>query len=200
MLLEPKRYNHQVDVVAFDAYKAAEAYHRMEHTPSNPKVAESYALFKRELLREWLLINEQVICEFTDDDKTYPSSKAMLEDVNDGHLYTLKTTLAHKFSSSHPMLEPVNWQGQQLVFNDIFRAVHDVYGHYRAQSSFSLEGEKQAWLTHRTMFPKKALLALWCETRGQAAWTNCWANHPTLPLKDRPFAQQKAGAVQSIFV
>lgn len=200
MLLERKRYNHQVDALALDAYKAAEAYHYMEHTPTNPKVTESYILFKRELLREWLLINEQLTCEFAGEDKNYPSSKAMLEDINNGHLYILKTSSAHKFSPRHPMLEQINWQGQTIVFNDIFRAVHDVYGHYRAQSSFNLEGEKQAWLAHRTMFPSNALSALWCETRGQASWTNCWGNHPNLPLKDRPFAQQKAGIISSVFI
>jgi hypothetical protein len=50
------------------------------------------------------------------------------------------------------------------------------------------------------MYSQAALVALWCETRGQSAWTNRHADHAALPLKERPFATQKAGKVPAKLV
>lgn len=56
--------------------------------------------------------------------------------------------------------------------NDMFRAVHDVFGHAAVGRGFSRHGEEAAFLAHRQMFPKEAHAALASETRGQNSYLN----------------------------
>ncbi len=53
--------------------------------------------------------------------------------------------------------------------NNIFRAVHDYFGHYVTRSGFGPKGETVAWLSHRAMFSIVARPALDVETIGQVA-------------------------------
>lgn len=55
-----------------------------------------------------------------------------------------------------------------LVFNDVFRAVHDVYGHART-NDFGQAGEVTAWRLHDQLFSPEAQTALANETVGQTA-------------------------------
>lgn len=53
--------------------------------------------------------------------------------------------------------------------NDMFRAVHDVYGHAATGRDFSRHGEEAAFQAHRRMYSPLARAALTSETRGQNA-------------------------------
>lgn len=96
---------------------------------------------------------------------------------------------------------------QQLVANDVFRAVHDTIAHSEGHQ-FGPYGEKRAWWAHRSSLPRDAHLALWCETRAQNCWTNAGPHMTTtddtgqprlrqhhennwLPMTQRPYAEQK---------
>jgi hypothetical protein len=201
-LLLPVTYNHNLDAQALDSVSTAAAYEHLEHAPLHPEVVVSYDAFKEELMREWVHLNSFINIQFyvNPDEANYTNSKEMLKDLDNSHLKVFATDRSQQFHSSHPMLEITFYKGEEYIWNDIFRAVHDVYGHYRVRSGFGLQGELDAWLAHRQMFPVEALTALWCETRGQAAWTNCWNNHSTMPLKDRPFASQKSGIINLQYV
>ena len=63
-----------------------------------------------------------------------------------------------------------HWNGQPATVNDIFRAVHDYYGHAKEGVGFRADGEENAWRSHATMFSPLARLALTNETRGQKKW------------------------------
>lgn len=67
--------------------------------------------------------------------------------------------------------------------NDMFRAVHDVYGHLGSGRGVDIHGEEAAFQKHASMFSPLARGALATETRGQNA-----ALHAT-----GQFAQQKVG-------
>lgn len=54
--------------------------------------------------------------------------------------------------------------GQPVLYNDAFRAVHDVFGHGMVNNSFSAQGELDAYQTHKTMYSKEAQKALFLET------------------------------------
>lgn len=56
--------------------------------------------------------------------------------------------------------------------NDMFRAVHDVFGHAAAGRKFDRHGEEAAYVVHSQMFSDAALPALVPETRGQNAYLN----------------------------
>ena len=53
--------------------------------------------------------------------------------------------------------------------NDMFRAVHDVYGHAGTGRDFSRHGEEAAFQAHRRMYTPLARAAMATETRGQNA-------------------------------
>ena len=53
--------------------------------------------------------------------------------------------------------------------NDMFRAVHDYYGHHQTQRGFDRHGEESAYQAHAQMYSPQAQQALATETRGQNA-------------------------------
>lgn len=72
----------------------------------------------------------------------------------------------------HPMLEraPIKMGGKDATYNDIFRAVHDYYGHVAEGNGFRANGEYNAWRAHRTMYSDAAKPAMDAETLGQNSW------------------------------
>lgn len=53
--------------------------------------------------------------------------------------------------------------------NDMFRAIHDVFGHAGAGRGFERHGEEAAYLSHSSMYSPLARQAMTTETRGQNA-------------------------------
>lgn len=56
--------------------------------------------------------------------------------------------------------------------NDMFRAIHDVFGHVGTGRGFSRHGEEAAYIGHRSLFPKEAQEALSSELRAQNSYLN----------------------------
>lgn len=204
-------YSHPVATDALDDVKAGRAYAEMAHTPFRYSVESSYLAFKHETIAQYLNIvdSHAVTPDYSlSDPPEYASSAAMFTDIDRGFLIVRPSAL-DDLPRNHPMNADVApYMRGRLpegaeVLNDIFRFVHDINGHNAARlagvtASFGPIGERNAWLHHRQQYSQAALLALWCETRGQSAWTN--ALHADAPLRDRPFAEQKAGYVPAWLV
>lgn len=73
-------------------------------------------------------------------------------------------TLASASTGPHPVLSHDD--------NDMFRAIHDVYGHAGTGRGFDRHGEEAAYLSHARMFTPLARSALATETRGQNSFLN----------------------------
>ena len=86
--------------------------------------------------------------------------RAMLDDLNARKLAVLST----ETTGGHPLL--TNEQ------NDMFRAVHDAFGHGATGRGVSRHGEEAAFLAHSRMYPREALPALAAELRAQNAYLN----------------------------
>lgn len=69
--------------------------------------------------------------------------------------------------------------------NDMFRAVHDLYGHLGSGRGVDIHGEDAAYQKHASMFSPLARRALATETRGQNATLHATGD----------FAQQKIGVL-----
>lgn len=178
---------------ALDGELAAIAYDEMPHIPNHDTVRGSYGQLERVIRVQYnLLLIEGLDIRFHDGAHDYPSSAEMFADLERGRLWTYRTQPG-QLADDHPMQARY---AHGLILNDIFRAVHDVYGHFGGRFSFGPRGEEQAWMAHRATMPRGAHLALWCETRGQNTWTNR-EEHWHLPLTERPYATQKAGIVPS---
>lgn len=166
-------------------------YDRIIHKPADLRVKNSYESLISALYSQFEAI-ENIGYHFELGENIYMSSVDMFNQIQTTHIITIYDT---KYTQSnmpldHPMLQRVI---KNFTANDIFRGVHDYIGHYIPRNSFGPKGEYNAWLCHMASLPKASWVALFCETRGQNAWTNYADNHNLLPLKDRPFPQQKAG-------
>jgi hypothetical protein len=109
---------------------------------------------------------------FHPGDMDYHSSKHMVEDVN-------KNRHLAVFNGGEPHTHLGKIEGVKENANNMFRAVHDFYGHAVHNNQFGPKGEEIAWSVHKQMFPEAAHPALTAETRGQ----NSQVNYTSLNLK-----------------
>src|SRR6266700_7501765 len=86
-------------------------------------------------------------------------------------IYTFPTRRSSDLAASaeHPMLRPSGetLNGKPLLNNDLFRIVHDYFGHLKEGNGFRAAGEDNAWRTHSKMYSEAARPAMTTETRGQ---------------------------------
>jgi len=96
----------------------------------------------------------------------YDSSKAMLADIyNNKHLNVFQG------GDKHDYLHEVDPE-TGLNTNEMFRAVHDFYGHAVHGNEFGPKGEEKAWSAHGGMYSPLARAAMTAETRGQNSVVN----------------------------
>lgn len=177
--------------------RTAAAYEKAKHLPQHPKVKASYDAMKREVKAQYDFLekNGVKIEPWTREGQPYANSAEMSRDaIGNKHLYYFPTKNGYgqgqKDPQEHPLLEEVP-DRPGVTYNDLFRAVHDYFGHAVKGHQFGPRGELQAYGEHARMFSPLARLALAAETHGQNSWVN-FGPHSGLPVKERPYAEQKA--------
>ena len=179
-----------------DTLWSATLYDVMQHSPNHAFVLASYAAFKRVVMAQWNELREGGIRFIACKQDPYKNSNEMREEVERSMQLRVFADNGEGLPDDHPMKQKVDSGVDGFeVFNDVFRGVHDIMGHVVSGGSFGPNGEQRAWEAHRETMPLIAHNALWCETRGQNAWTNFAHDHESLPLPDRPFGEQKSGLV-----
>ncbi len=197
----------------------ADAYENMQHNPNDPEVKAAYEAMAKETMDQYDAVkNSGVTFEIYEGvGEPYKSSEEMIKDVRDNkHLYILSTEkdfgtepITDTQRSENPLLKDsgvVDINGKPLLVNDVFRGVHDFFGHTERGNSFGLIGEENAWDVHARMFTPVARRAMTSETRGQNSWVNSGkhmrnadgsikkkGDEGYLNAKERPFASQKIG-------
>lgn len=187
-----------------------------DHRPNDPEVAASYEALKNEVIQQYetALAAGLKAEPWEGAGEPYANSREMMADLKEnGHMFFYRTENGFGESGmpvDHPMLEPVPFElnGRQLLLNDLFRIVHDYFGHTQQGFQFGPRGEYNAYKEHSAMFTEAAQGALAAETLAQNAWVNYGPHirrkdgsvpapqdrdytHPS----DRPFAEQKANVV-----
>lgn len=160
----------------------ADAFAQAQHSPEDPAVKTSYDAFKAETKEQFdYIVNEMgiQIVPWTGDPGTIPYSKAsdMVRDLRENkRLYVFLTETGfgsdQEFDSSgHPMLEDsdVVIDGKTLKYNDLFRIVHDVFGHLANGNEFNAVGEDNAWREHQRLYSDAARPAMFTETLAQSS-------------------------------
>ena len=158
----------------------SDVYEGLVSDPSHPDVHAAYRALAAETRKQFdYLAAHGIHPEYMEDDP-YPNSAAMMHD-----LATRKRIKVFKTGpgQSHPALSDEE--------NDMFRFVHDVFGHAMHGHQFGPKGEDNAFRDHASMFSPLARRAMATETRGQNSYMNA-GPHSHLPVTERPFAQQKA--------
>lgn len=192
------------------AARIADAFEEMEHNPSDPEVQEAYQAMIEETVAQYnVLVSLGYKFEFMTDEmlengeNPYPTSNAFIKDmIENKHLYVFPTDDGFGSSdldvSDNPLLgdSGIIWNGKRVTFNDVFRAVHDAFGHAAHGNGFRANGEETAWAVHARMYSPKARRAMTTETRGQNSWLNYGPHgetNRTAGIEDTVFADQKIG-------
>lgn len=197
-------------VVPERARKIAAAYDAMPHAPDDPKVKAAYDAMIQETLDQWQEIkNTGLKVEFIRPDMPDPyaeSPRLAIMDVRDNnHLWVYPTTSgfggsesAHVDITGNPLLRQTGEtiDGIPVTANDIFRIVHDYFGHIKYGHGFRADGEENAWRAHSAMYSPLARRAMTSETRGQNSWVNFGpfgSQNRTASAADTQYAPQKTG-------
>ena len=196
------------------AERIAKAYDEMLHDPKNPRVAEAYENLKKQTRAQYdSLIDAGYEFTFFDsltdpyDGNPYNAMRDLRNNKSMAVYATYdgygETPISLQDIEDNPMLSDtgIRWKDQQgkehpVTANDLFRAVHDVFGHGLEGAGFRARGEENAWQAHAKLYTGSALPALTTETRGQNSWLNFGPygeSNRTAKLEDTVFAEQKTG-------
>ena len=197
--------------------KIAKAYTLGKHEPNDIAVQNCYQALAWQILRQYRFLMQKVKMRITptEDIPYNNSSSEMIKDVHKhNHLFYQTTESAFgneptPATNENILLERsglLNEKGEPLLINDLFRIVHDLFGHAMFNFSFSGVGEDKAWWTHHDMFSPLARVAMTTELRGQSTWFNYGSHlrvNGELPPKDHelflPFAEREY-AEQKMFL
>jgi hypothetical protein len=97
----------------------------------------------------------------------YPRATEMIADLRDHGRLRVHSTVAG--GNPHPFFTADE--------NDLFRAIHDAFGHAATGSAFDRDGEEVAWRMHSCLLSPLASAALATETRGQTS-ARVWSDTP----------------------
>lgn len=129
-------------------------------------VRASYESLAKEVKREYEAISKEITIEYHSGEHNYASSDAMREDAEKNHhLWVYEGGERHEFLGD---TDPTTGR----TYNEMFRAIHDYFGHVVTGASFGPKGEEQAWASHVQMMPQLAKIAMTSETRGQNSFVN----------------------------
>ena len=190
------------------AERIAAEFEKMKHDPENPEVKAAYEALAKEALAQWEVIKATGFkAEFITGEDPYGNPRNAIKDiVENNHMWVYPTDAGYgadrnvsQDGTNHPMLAVVPGEeisGRPVRVNDIFRIVHDYFGHAKEGVGFRADGEENAWRIHSAMFSPLARRALTTETRGQNSWLN-FGPHGEANRKAKTaetvFAEQKAG-------
>lgn len=187
------------------AARIAKAYDEMPNAPHDPEVAAAYQAMIDETLAQYRMIEKTgVNFEFYPHGvDPYPAGPrdSVFDLIRNKHMYVFPTEAGFGTLSEtvdHPLLADsgITWGGQRVTHNDLFRAVHDYFGHAKEGVGFRADGEENAWRSHSAMYSPPARRAMTTETRGQNSWVNFGPHgeaNRTASQMDTVYADQKAG-------
>jgi hypothetical protein len=213
--IDLRRQGEYVEVNEELATRTANAFEEMKHDPQDPKVREAYAELIRQTRAQYdALADAGYKFWFIDKDanKAYASTPwNAMRDIRKNKTMGVFPSVSGFGTreevdvSQNPLLEETDlmWpyggpDGPKVpvLANDLFRAVHDAFGHGIEGSGFRARGEENAWQAHIRLFTGLAKGALTTETRGQNSWLNYGPfgeQNRKAKVEDTIFADQKVG-------
>jgi hypothetical protein len=166
----------------------------------------AYELFKLETLEQFesLLAAGFMVRPWQDGGQPYATSRELRACVADERtLYVYMTADGHgpdnghtesdHIGGHHPMLDLSGYSidGVAFTYNDLFRAVHDLFGHVLQPNAFTIEGELCAVMSHLTMYSGDAGRVVLSETAAQICWYYYGPHLVGSAGEARPYPPQK---------
>ena len=201
-------YKPQTEYVPVDEIRAkriANAYEKMKDNPADPKVKKAYDALINETMAQYEYAKKAGMkFEFMPQGQDiYGNPRNAINDiVTNQHMYVFPTESGFgsltEAKAANPLLQKTGekWGGKDVTANDLFRAVHDYFGHAKHGVGFRATGEENAYQSHAKMFSPEALKALTSETRGQNSWLNYGPygqQNKLANTENTIFADQKTG-------
>lgn len=185
--------------------KIADAFEKMKDQPNNKSVKKAYDALIEETFGQYEAARKAgVKFEFMPEGQDlYGNPRNAINDiVTNQHMFVFPTESGfgslNKSQQANPLLQKTGekWNNKDVTANDLFRAIHDYYGHAKHGVGFRSAGEENAWQSHSRMYSPEARPAATSETRGQNSWVNFGPygkqNQLASPL-DTIYADQKTG-------
>lgn len=190
------------------ATKLANQYELMQNNPSDPKVKKAYDAMINETMDQYEALRKAgyKFDFMPESGDIYGNPRNAINDiVMNKRLSVFPTEQGFgslvEASQANPLLMKTGekWGGKDVMANDVFRAVHDVFGHGKYGVGFRAGGEENAFQAHARMYSPEALPAVTSETRGQNSWVNYGPygeqNRIASP-ENTIYAEQKTGIMQ----
>lgn len=163
--------------------RIADAYIAMKDDPTNPEVRAAYDAMAKETLDQYKDFVDSGFTIEVDNEEPYANSQEMIDDLRNNNRIKIFATeagfgsnpITEEQRQRNPLLQDSGFKdakGNTLLVNDVFRAIHDFYGHAELGNSFGPKGEENAWNIHARMFSPLARRAMTTETRGQNSYVN----------------------------
>jgi predicted transposase YbfD/YdcC len=163
--------------------RISDAYDKMKDDPTNPEVKAAYEAMAKETLDQYDAITAKGYKLEINNNEPYSSSEDMINDLRDNNRMKIFSTesgfgeepITDKQREENILLKDSGRKdanGETLLVNDVFRFVHDFFGHAKLGNSFGPIGEENAWRVHSEMYSPEAKKAMTSETRGQNSWVN----------------------------
>jgi hypothetical protein len=202
-------YNEPTEYAELDrarARKIAREFELMQHAPNDPEVKAAYQAMIDETLAQYeAIMDTGLTVRFIKGADPYGNPRnAVLDVVENNHLFVFSTrdgfgSDASFDASENPLLQETAFKtadGEPMLANDVFRVVHDYFGHIKNGVGFRARGEENAWQAHAAMYSPLARRAMTTETRGQNSWVNFGPHaeaNQTASGADTVYADQKIG-------
>ena len=187
------------------AKRISDAYAAMKNNPSNPEVAAAYKAMADETIEQYEAIIKGGYKVEVNNNEPYNNSNELIEDLRKNKNMRIFSTdsgfgdagITADQRKNNPLLAETKYKdvnGRTLLVNDIFRFVHDFFGHAERGNGFGPIGEENAWDVHSRMYSPIARKALTAETRGQNSYVNfSGVNDEAFKLRDKGRALRKEG-------
>ena len=165
------------------AKEIARLYDEAKDSPNDPLVKEAYNKMIEETIEQYKVISKAGYSIVVNNSEPYSSSTDMIEDLEKNKSMKIFSTesgfgdkpITDQQRAENPLLMDSGFKdvnGVPLLANDIFRFVHDFFGHSKLGNGFGAIGEENAWMTHAQMYSPLARRAMTSETRGQNSYVN----------------------------
>ena len=190
------------------ASKIAVEFELMRHAPDDPLVKAAYNALVDETNAQFRkMLDTGLTVRFIKGEDPYGNPRnAILDVINNNNMFVFSTRdgfgsddeVAESLKDN-PLLQETEFvtaDGEPMLANDVFRAVHDYFGHIKDGVGFRARGEENAWQSHAAMYSPLARQALTTETRGQNSWVNYGPHgefNRTASPAETIYADQKIG-------
>jgi hypothetical protein len=186
------------------AIRLSKAYDDMEATPFEEETQEAYkALVEETIAQHRAILAKGYRVEMSKSE--YDNAQEMIDDLRENKRMKIFSTeagfgdnpITEEQRKENPLLQVTEFKDANnvpLLANDVFRFVHDFFGHAKLGNGFGPVGEENAWRVHVQMYSPTARKAITSETRGQNSFVNfSGINDEAFKVRDEARKLRKEG-------